>query len=223
MDTLNTDFDKKITLIPEIYQRVSDYILGINDERIKLLRIPEVIMWIYGELSFLSPIEKINKTQDTHKLKKLEDCWGQKTLKILRPDLKLDKQWTGRFGEHICEEIYILIGKNSFKPITKNNYKPDIEIDDSIIECKTQTYHTKGTAGEKILGSPFKYAEIPHLYGKKLIILCIGGAENVCRKQYGNLNGSKCSSHKQEFITFFKSKQIEFIGATDILNELIKN
>ena len=204
-----------------VIEKIIKCVASNKDERIVLLRIPEVIKWLYGDLSYLPPIVKKNKTQDAKNYKLLEDKWGQTTLKIRRPDLKLDKQWTTKFGEHISEEIYYLFGKHVSKPIKKNHYQPDNEIDDAIIEAKTQTYYTDGTAGEKILGCPFKYAEIPHLYGKKLIILCMGGAEKRCREDYGNLLGIKCSPEKKEFIDFFNLKQIEFTGATDVLNMLI--
>jgi hypothetical protein len=191
------------------------------DARIVLLRNKEVIMWLFGDLSFLPPIEKKNKTSDEAKYKVLEDKWGQDMLKTRRPDLKLDKQWTNKFGEHLCEEIYLLLGKEFSKPVKKEHYQPDYEVDDAIVEAKAGTFHTGGTAGEKILGCPFKYAEIPDLYSKPLKILCIGGAEKVCRDQYGNLVGAKCSAQKKRFLDFFKENRIEYIGATDILQKLL--
>jgi len=191
------------------------------DARIVLLRNKEVIMWLFGDLSFLPPIEKKNKTSDEAKYKVLEDKWGQDMLKTRRHDLKLDKQWTNKFGEHLCEEIYLLLGKEFSKPVKKEHYQPDYEVDDAIVEAKAGTFHTGGTAGEKILGCPFKYAEIPDLYSKPLKILCIGGAEKVCRDQYGNLVGAKCSAQKKRFLDFFKENRIEYIGATDILTTLL--
>jgi len=119
--------------------------------------------------------------------------------KLRRPDLKLDKQWTNKFGEHICEEIYFLLGKSVSKPIKQDHFQPDTEIDDAIIEAKAGTFYTDGTAGEKILGCPFKYADIPRLYGKPLKILCMGGAEKICRESYGNLPGEKCSEKNRCF------------------------
>lgn len=201
--------------------KVCEFIATNTDKRIVLLRIKEVIMWVFADLSFLPLIEKKNKTLDQAKYKVLEDKWGQDTLKIRRPDLKLDKQWTNKFGEHICEEIYVLLGKNVSKPVKKEHYQPDFEVDDAIVEAKAGTFHTGGTAGEKILGCPFKYAEIPDLYSKPLKILCIGGAEKVCREQYGNLDGAKCSTQKKILIDCFKTNRIEFIGATDILKALV--
>ena len=205
------------TTTKSIIVNVCEVIASTMDTRIVLLRQKQVIQWLFGDLSFLPPIETKNKTADEVKYKVLEDKWGQEMLKVRRPDLKLDKQWTNKFGEHICEELYMMLGKQVSKPIKKQHYQPDSEVDDAIIEAKAQTYYTSGTAGEKILGCPFKYAEIPQLYGKPLRIVCMGGAEKVCRESYGNLPGEKHSLQKKKFIEFFRENGIEYIGATDIL------
>lgn len=197
-----------------------EFVSQVQDTRIVLLRHKEVVQWLFGDLSFLPEIEKKNKTSDDEKYKLLEDAWGRNILKVRRPDLKLDKQWTMKFGEHVCEEMYMLMGKDVTKPIKKNNYQPDSEVGDAILEAKAQTFYTGGTAGEKILGSPFKYSEIPELYGKPLKIVCMGGAEKVCRELYGNLPGTKCSPQKKKFLDFFRENGIEYVGATDILKSL---
>ena len=194
-----------------------EFVSSNENPNIILLRRREVVQWLFGDLSFLPEIEKKNKTSDEIKYKILEDAWGQDTLRTRRPDLKLDKQWTNKFGEHICEEIFTLLGKTVTKPVKKDNYQPDSEIEDAILEAKAGTFHTGGTAGEKILGCPFKYAEVPDLYGKPLKIVCMGGAEKVCRELYGNLPGIKCSPQKQKFLDFFRENRIEFVGASDIL------
>jgi hypothetical protein len=201
--------------------KVGEFIATNTDKTIILLRNREVIMWLFGDLSFLPPIEKKNKTSDEVKYKILEDKWGRDMLRTRRPDLNLNKQWTNKFGEHLCEELYALLGKDVSKPVKKEHYQPDYEVDDAIVEVKTGTFYTSVTAGEKILGCPFKYAEIPDFYSKPLKILCIGGAEKICREQYGNLAGSKCSIRKKIFLNFFKENRIEYIGATDILKELV--
>ena len=188
---------------------------------IVLLRQKQVIQWLFGDLSFLPEIQKKNKTTDEKIYKVLEDKWGQDMLRVRRPDLKLDKQWTNKFGEHLCEEIFTLLGKQVSKPVNKQHYQPDAEVDDAILEAKAQTFFTSGTAGEKILGSPFKYAEVPQLYGKPLKILCMGGAEKVCRESYGNLPGEKTSAQKQKILECFREIGIEYIGATDILKSLV--
>ena len=206
----------KATLEPDISTRVWLKIQTNPDPRIVLLRKKEVVQWLYGDLSFLPAIVKKNKTNDTKQYKELEDIWGRSMVKLRRPDLKLDKQWTTKFGEHLCEEIYLLLGKECTKPVKKNHFQPDQEVVDQIVEVKTETYYTTGTAGEKILGCPFKYAEVPFLYSKPLTILCLGGAEKACREEYGNL-GPQASPQKKKFLEFFKEEQIEYIGATDLL------
>jgi len=188
------------------------FISTITNPNIVLIRHKTVIQWLFGDLSFLEQIRC-----NGEKLKDIEDEWGRNALKMRRPDLKLDKQWTGKFGEHICKEIYLLLGKDTLSPIKKQGYQPDLEIDDAILEVKTQTFYTTGTAGEKILGCPFKYSEVPDLWGKPLKIICLGGAEDICRRHYGNLPGEKCSPQKKKFLDFFRENRIEYIAATDIL------
>lgn len=207
---------------PQTLSALEEYIQIIENDKIVLLRNKEVLQWLLGDLSFLPQIEHKNKTADTAKYKVLEDEWGRRVTKVRRPDLKLDKQWTTCFGQHVAEEILMLMGKKVSKPIPQHGYDPDREVDDAIWEVKTETYFTEGTAGEKILGCPFKYAEIPSLYGKPLKILCMGGAEKSCRTQYGNLPGVKCSPQKQKFLDFFRENQIDFVGATDLLLSLVR-
>lgn len=200
---------------------INYFISNFDSENIKLLRNKDVIKWIYGDTSFLPPFEKINKTKDKLVYKKLEDEWGRNMLKTVRSDLKLDKQWTNSFGEYIVQEILILNGFKVHKPKKIKNYQPDIETKDVIIEVKTGTYFTEGTAHEKILGCPFKYCEIPNLYDKPLKIVCLGGAERRCKNEYGNLEGEKRGVQKKKFLEFFKDNGIEFISATDMISDVI--
>jgi hypothetical protein len=197
-----------------------EFVSKIENSKIVLLRKKEVVQWLFGDLSFLPEIKKKNKKTDQENYKVLEDKWGKAILKTRRPDLKLDKQWTNKFGEHLCEELYMLQGKTVTKPKKKANLEPDSEIDDAILEAKAGTFSTGGTAGEKILGCPFKYAEVPELYGKPLKIVCMGAAEKLCRENYGNLPGAKCTTQKKKFLNFFRENKIEFIGASDILKSL---
>ena len=213
-----TDADQQLFIIK--VAKFMAYISTIENPSITLLREKEVVQWLFGDKSFLPVILKKNKTNDDKLYKIQEDTWGQAIMKTRRPDLKLDKQWTNKFGEYLCEEMYTLCGKVVSKPIIKEHFQPDLEVDDAIIEAKAQTLFTSGTAGEKILGVPFKYADIPDLYGKPLKILCMGGAEMVCRELYGNLPGLKCSVQKKKYIDFYRQNNIEFVAASDILMSL---
>jgi hypothetical protein len=199
-----------------------EFMLRKNDPRIKLLCEKEVLQWLMGDLSFLPPIESKCKTQDVKTYKVLEDAWGQMMAKKNRPDLVSSGQWTTKLGEDICKELQWILGHEYKKPIKINGFEPDGETEIAIWEAKAQTYFTDGTAGEKILGVPFKYADIPELYGKPLRILCMGRAEKLCREHYGNLPGPKMTDRKREMVEVWKKMGIEYVGATDILAEIMK-
>ena len=204
-----------VSIIDKIYT----YIQAHPNPNISLLRQKQVLQWLFDDISFLPPIENKNKTHDESQYKIHEDNWGRAMLKLRRPDLKVDKQWTGRFGEYICEEILLLHGKTVTKPPNKNNYQPDLEDETAIWEAKTETYFTSGTAGEKILGCPYKYADVPELYGKPLHILCIGGAEKSCKTQYGIFEGPKSTPKKKEFLAFYEKQKITYKTATSMLKQ----
>ncbi len=214
--------DDKITNKMQAIEHTINCIAKNTNKDIILLRNKEVIQWLFGDLSFMEDYLKEYKTKKakTEQMKKSEDIWGKNILKTFRPDLDPKTNWTTVFGETIGVELYALLDKNATKPVKKERKQPDKETIDYIIEVKTQTYFTEGTAGEKILGTPFKYAEIPDLYGKPLKIVCIGGAEKICREDYGNLPGGNCSPQKKKILDLFKSMNIEYIGATDILKGL---
>lgn len=193
-----------------------------TDTNIVLLRNKEVLQWLLGDLSFLPEFEHKNKTKDIQTLKVLEDKWGQTIAKSHRPDLKLTGQWTTTFGQQICHELYTLLGKHVKNPVKKSGYLPDKEVDDAIIEVKTQTYNTTGTAGEKILGVPMKYSDIPDLYGKPLKILCIGCAEKECRDKYQLFSYEKCTPKRRMLLDTYKTMNIEYIAATDLLKRVLR-
>jgi hypothetical protein len=196
-------------------EKICQHIASIDNENIILLRNKEVIQWIFFDLSFLP------HTKNKEDKKDLEKEWGKKLFKEIRPDLKPNKMWTGIVGECICKEIYIILGKTVTIPVKKEELEPDWEIDDAILEVKTQTFLTSGTAAEKIPGCPFKYADVPELYGKPLKIICIAGAEKYSREHNGNLPGAKVTRQKQKILDFFRELQCEFIAATDIFKSMI--
>jgi hypothetical protein len=208
----------------KLLNEIIEYISNVVNKNIILLRQKEVIQWLIGDLSFLPGIEEQKSKSKNGKARKiLEDNWGKKALKLKRPDLKLDGQWTNKFGEHLLEEIYEIQNIKFKKPINKNNHQPDLEVDECVLEAKAETYFTEGTAGEKILGVPFKYRNVPELYKKPLKIYCLGGAEKSCREQYGILEGPKMDKEAKEMLDFWKKKKIEYIGMSDALKNLIKN
>lgn len=181
-----------------------------KDDNIVLLRNDNILKWLLNDTSFLS---KEFKTK-----KEAEDNFGYNTyMDIIKPKKPISKkQWTTLTGQKLTKELLLLSG-------SKYVVKPDLEDDSNIIEVKTQTYFTCGTAGEKILGTPMKYADIPTLYNKKLKIICLAGAEKEMRNKY-NLFGDndKIKSIRNNFIDFFKNNNIEYIPASKLLNDLIE-
>ena len=165
-------------------------------------------------------VGKKSKTAINKQLKICEDIWGRSVTKSLRTDLTLDKQWTTTFGETLAKAlIYLCHGKSCFKPVKRECHQPDWETDDYIVEVKTGTFYTGGTAHEKIPGVFFKYVDCPGLYSKPLKILCIGGAEKASREKNGNLPGEKCGENQKKLLAVYKELQMECISATELLME----
>ena len=184
---------------------------------IRILRDINVLKWLFGNLTFLN-LPEINS--NTIKLcQDIEMNWG---CSVVRDKIQEDfdsRQWTTIFGETVTKELYELMGHSvELKVPKKNGLKPDVETGTHMVEAKTQTYLMTGTAAEKILGTPFKYAEVPVLYRKPLHILCLGGAERESRKYgiLGKIPGRK-QARKQAFIEFYQSMDIHFVAATDAL------
>lgn len=100
------------------------------------------------------------------------------------------------------------------KPEQKGGFIPDFETDDAIWEVKTQTYLTTGTAGEKILGVPFKYCEVPALYSKPLFIVCRGGRTLGARQVQGVVG------RKKKFREFYEQNGIRFVGVSELLGSV---
>jgi hypothetical protein len=164
-----------------------------------------VIRWIYGDLSFLH-----NKVE--------ENRWG---INIINKNgFSINTCWTHIIGEQLCKEIYIIQDNKIRIPRKLCKYKPDIEVDNKIIEVKTQTYYNKGSIGEKVLGVPFKYIDIPLIYGKELEIICVGGIEKMSKEKYGNLEGIMMNDRKRELIEIYKKMGIRYVGLSDIINKL---
>jgi hypothetical protein len=209
----------------ECIERIYNCIIN-KGIQFNLIHNKEVIQWLFGDNDFLHTrisgelVTTKTKSRITELLKSEEDKWGRETLHTIRPDLRLDKQWTNRFGEYLCSDLYTLQGYTPTKPPIKDHYQPDLETASDILEAKIQTYYTTGTACEKVLGTPLKYAEVPRLYGKPLTIVCMAGAEMLCRNQY-KMMGTDLSPEKEKIINYYKDiMRIKYIGATDILLSL---
>ena len=109
----------------------------------------------------------------TKKEKVFEKNWGNEQLNNKTPTV----QWTTRLGEDLVKLILEKHGHIVFKPTTRDHKLPDLETDELIIEVKTRNWTTTGTAGEKVLGAPWKYADVPTIWKKPLVIICVAYQE----------------------------------------------
>tara|TARA_B100000795_G_scaffold62828_1_gene42337 strand:- start:711 stop:1292 length:582 start_codon:yes stop_codon:yes gene_type:complete len=146
-----------------------------------------------------------------------EKKWGNQI--IGRGPENHTSQWTTILGESIVAEVLSSQGHTVYRPKNMNGYKPDWEIENAIIEVKTRSWTTSGTAGEKVFGVPYKYAEIPKLYGKPLKIVCVAYQE--CELMHGKTRvfGDDISTEKKEMLAFWKERNIEFVKFSDIINK----
>lgn len=130
-------------------------------------------------------------------------------------------QWTNTYGEQLVrflleETNHIVFDK---KPRLKINNKilcPDIETDNCYYEVKTRNWTTTGTAGEKILGTPLKYCEIPKHTGKRVYIVLVGYQEYEAKNNFIIFNPEE-NSNKKNILDIFKNIGIEYIRCSDLL------
>lgn len=181
-------------------QKISENI----DDRIILLKQPSVLEWIYGIPDFLKGLSK-----------KDEDLFIKGLLN------SKNKQCSGAFGEKIIQEILLLnnIASTKVKHCIKTNsclVLPDLETIDTFYEVKTRTYKTSGSAGDKILGTPYKYCNIYKNTGKKVIIVCIGYQEIEANKKFNLFNTE--DPNQSKLLDFYKENfKVEYVKATDLL------
>jgi hypothetical protein len=102
-------------------------------------------------------------------------------------------------------------------PTQKVGFRPDIETDDVIVEVKGRTWTTTGTAGEKVLGTPVKYAEIPGHYGKPLRIVLVGKQEQELLEGPVPLVGEHVRPAHRAQLQFWRDNHIEFVRGSDLL------
>ena len=166
------------------------------------------------------PKFKYNKGQFLEKRRDNEAKWNMELMKEIRPDLfnKKHSQSSlfGPFGEILVKEYCILKGElKTDKPEKKGGHDLDLETFTNMIEVKTCSYFTTGTAREKIFGVPWKYADVPRLYNKPLLIILLGGdkkeSELVCESSI---------PEREEMKKYWESKHITFTCFKNLLNSL---
>ena len=146
-----------------------------------------------------------------------EKLWGNTMINQIN-----NGQWTTKLGEQFVCDIYNKKGENPRRPQQRGNghYRPDFETDTHIIEVKTRNWTTPGTAGEKVYGTPLKYAEIPDLYNKPLLIVCVAYQEHEFTHGNTPIFGDLVRPKTREFLDFYRSNNITFVRCSDLINSL---
>jgi hypothetical protein len=157
--------------------------------------------------------------------KEIEKQWGNSVINDSG-----SKQWTTVLCQDLVAEALTLLGRKNVRSTTSKKsslrdkkYNPDLECDDYVYEVKGRSWTTPGTAGEKILGVPLKYGEIPRLYNKPLQIILVGYQEYEAREKFAFgdlLDSSNQTEELRESLAFYKEQEIEYISFTSILKRL---
>lgn len=200
--TFRSPFKSKKKLTPEVSQK----------EIPEILKDKDVQKFIFGEQPFRDA--------------KDEKAWGNQLYKKFFEGKKNTSQWTTKVGEGLIRFLLEAQGKRVWIPEAKETevsgtkYKPDLETEDAIWEVKTRSYCTKGTAGEKILGTPLKYSEIQELYGKPLKIVLLGYQEVEAIEKF-KLFDMPEDSNKYKMLKFFESMGITYVKGSDLLKAIL--
>jgi len=196
----------------------------MEKEKLNLLDNPEVIKWCFEGITEKTTVNTSNKDE----LKKAnieEKLWGNLVM-----GTEKNNQWTTKLCENLVEEAMNRLERKNVKKTTQKSglirtkkYSPDLECDDFVYEVKGRSWTTTGTAGEKILGVPMKYGEVPRVYEKPLQIVLVGYQEYEAREgfQFGDLlDSNEQTDELKESLAFHKERDIEYVGFTDILKHL---
>ena len=189
-----------------------------------LLNNPDVISWCFQGVTNYTLSNGAN-TLLLSKANIEERKWGNKIIGTIDGG-----QWTTVFCQRLVKEALEKLGRTNVRSTTAKTaslrdkrYDPDLECDDFVYEVKGRSWTMSGTAGEKILGVPLKYGEVPRLYHKPLKIVLIGYQEYEARHmwQFGDLlHPANQTQELRDALAYHKQHGIEYVGFTDMLKEL---
>jgi hypothetical protein len=190
---------------------------------VELLKIPEVIQWSRGNTAFLTKDidNNLTKREFNKQAQSNERIFGHFLSKLINPNTNSNNQWTTIVGEELVRQVLIqnnhIIISERKKCIMKRQdinkqFEIDIETDKCIVEVKTGTYFTHGTAHEKILAVPYKYAGVSEYFNKPLWIVCVADDEQYAKREL------LADDSRKEFYNFYKSKNIHYIFLSDLIS-----
>lgn len=179
----------------------------------------DIIKWAQDPTN----IELKKSLKDTSYEKELKESkdkeveWGNT---ILDKNENPIKQWTTRIGEGIVKQLLQEKGYVVKDSKTIEHRRPDVLTEDIVWEVKTRNWTCPGTAGEKVLGAPLKYCEVPRLFNKrKLIIIAIAYQEFEMCKEGSTMQvfGEGMSEERKKIINFLKDMNIYFLKFSDFI------
>jgi hypothetical protein len=173
--------------------------------------------WINSDELFLVLMKSSRCSKDNKKYNKEEHELLEKYITN-----KTTNQWSNNLGETIVKNILLELKLPVKKPKKKNGFIPDLETNDTIYEVKTRNYTTSGTAGEKILGCPLKYIDVPKIFNKPLKIVLVAYQEYEAINNF-KLFDKEMSSEKKEILDLYKKFNIEFVKCSDLLKSIKNN
>ncbi len=195
----------------------------MKKENLNLLNNKEVIKWCYEPITGVSLVNSNNAI----KLKEANDIERDWARAVIGGE---GNQWTTMLCQDLVMEALIKLGRKNVHSTTSKKsslrnkkYDPDLECDEYVYEVKGRSWTTPGTAGEKVLGVPLKYGEVPRLYHKPLQIILVGYQEYEAKEgfAFGDLlDKNNQTQELQESLAFYKEQGIEYVGFTDILREI---
>jgi len=191
---------------------------------LNLLNNPEVIQWCYEGITKVTMRDTSNQIR-LNEVKAIEKEWGNK---VISGDG--GGQWTTKLCEDLVMEGLVKLGRKNVRKtrprkstLRDKKYHPDLECDDYVYEVKGSNWCVTGTAGEKILGVPLKYGEVPRLFKKPLQIILVGYQEYEAKNGYAFgdlLDGKNQTEELHESLAFYKEHDIEYVAFTDILKKI---
>jgi hypothetical protein len=216
-----SDFNKKVKKLMK-YIHINN--INISKLSYSITQIIEISEWCRQDIfQYIINYEKRGKkggvTPNTKELKaRKEHNWGNYYRHIITKDNKFTTNWTTCVGENFVKDILILLGHTQvIKPNKRRGHQPDLMTNKGVFEVKSRTWGTSGTAGEKIYGVPWKYSEVPRLFGKPLYIVLVAAQEE---RDGAEELFSLLTPDKLEFMNFYKKMNIQFVKLSDILKLL---
>ncbi len=189
-----------------------------------LLNNREIIKWCYEGVTEFS-LRNTTNTEKLREAKLIEDKWGNSIM-----GTEGNGQWTTSLCQNLVMEALIKLGRKNVRradsiqsSVRDKNYQPDIESEEYVYEVKGRNWSTTGTAGEKILGVPLKYGELPRLYNKPLQIVLVGYQEYEAKNAFAFgdlLDKNNQTQELRDSLAFYREHNIEYVAFTDILKKI---